>query len=128
MTPRLLSASTIKGTNVKNLEGENIGKIEDLMIDWNNGRIAYAVLTFGGFLGMGNKLFAIPLSSFQFENASNDADIVLDVEKEYLENAPGFDQDNWPQHTDGAFIGSVYKYHDVEPYWLNIERKPYSPV
>ncbi|MCO5381646.1 MAG: PRC-barrel domain-containing protein [Methanosarcina barkeri] len=58
--PQFLSASTIKGDKVVNRAGEDLGKIEELMIDLEDGRVAYAVLSFGGFLGMGNKLFAIP--------------------------------------------------------------------
>lgn len=122
MTPRLLSASTISGTNVKNTKGENVGQIEDLMIDWSHGSVGYAVLSFGGFLGMGNKLFAIPLESFQFNTEDEDADIILDIDKERLKDAPGFDKDNWPQHADSSFVGSVYSYYDIEPYWTRYER------
>lgn len=58
---RLLSASTIEGTPVQNQAGEDLGEINELMIDLEKGRIAYAVLSFGGFLGLGDKLFALPL-------------------------------------------------------------------
>ena len=65
--PDFLSASTLKGDKVVNRAGEDLGKIEELMIDLRDGRIAFAVLSFGGFLGMGDKLFAIP---WQAINAS----------------------------------------------------------
>lgn len=115
MTPNLLSSSTIAGTNVTNANGEDIGEIKDLMIDWENGTVAYAVLSFGGFLGFGEKLFAIPMEAFEF-NAGTSNRIVLNVDKEVLEDAPGFDKDNWPQSPDSAFIDSVYTHYGYEPY------------
>lgn len=119
MTPRLLSASSISGTKVRNLQGDYIGDIQDLMIDWKNGKIVYAVLSFGGFLGLGDKLFAIPLESFTFESPDHNEYALLDVSKEKIENAPGFDKDVWPQNADYAFIDSVYSHYDYKPYSLN---------
>ena len=116
MTPRLLSASSLNGTNVRNLQGENIGDIKDLMIDWKNGKVVYAVLSFGGFLGLGDKLFAIPLESFTFESPEHNEFAVLDISKEKLENAPGFDKDVWPQNANFTFIDSVYSHYGYEPY------------
>ena len=116
MTPRLLSSSSIHGTNVNNLAGESVGEIKDLMIDWQSGDVAYAVLSFGGFLGLGEKLFAFPIEAFQFETEGIDAKIVLDVNKEKLENAPGFDEDNWPSSANYDFIDSVYTHYGYEPY------------
>ena len=116
MTPKLLSSSSIEGTNVKNLEGESIGEIKDLMIDWEHGSVAYAVLSFGGFMGFGEKLFAIPLESFQFNTDHLEGKIVLNVNKEQLENAPGFDKDNWPQNPDYTFIDSVHTHYGHQPY------------
>jgi sporulation protein YlmC with PRC-barrel domain len=89
-----MSVNTLKGHNVVNKAKEDLGKIEDLMIDLQNGRIAYAVLSFGGFLGFGNKLFAVPceaLSVRPYEHA-----FVLDVSKEILEKAESFDKEDWP--------------------------------
>lgn len=119
MTPRLLSASSISGTNVINLQGENIGNIKDLMIDWKNGKVVYAVLSFGGFLGLGDKLFAIPLESFTFESPNHTEYALLNVDKEKLENAPGFDKDVWPQNADYTFIDSVYAHYGYQPYSRN---------
>lgn len=117
MTPRLLSSSTLSGTNVKNLQGENVGEIKDLMIDWRNGTVAYAVLSFGGFLGLGEKLFAIPMEAFDFNHHHGvDAHVVLDIDKERLEDAPGFDNDNWPTHPDNAFLDSVYGHYGYGSY------------
>jgi sporulation protein YlmC with PRC-barrel domain len=113
-TPRLLSSSSITGTSVKNAEGKDIGKIKDLMIDHNSGEVSYAVLSFGGFLGMGDKLFAIPMQKFEFDTADRDARVVLNISKEKLEKAPGFDKDDWPNHASTEFTESVYRYYGVE--------------
>jgi sporulation protein YlmC with PRC-barrel domain len=114
MTPRLLSSSSITGTNVKNAEAKDIGEIKDLMIDWDRGAVEYAVLSFGGFLGMGDKLFAIPLEAFEFNTEDKEGRIVLNVDKERLKDAPGFDKDNWPSHADQEFTNSVYSYYGVD--------------
>ncbi len=116
MTPKVLSASSIKGTTVRSLTDEDVGNIKDLMIDWENGSVAYAVLSFGGFLGLGEKLFAIPLESFKFENLDGYECAVIDINKEKLENAPGFDSDNWPVDADYTFIDSVYSHYGYDSY------------
>ena len=115
MEPRLLSSSTINGTDVRNPQGENLGNIKDLMIDLNTGHIAYAVLSFGGFLGLGDKYFAIPWEAFSID--AEDEELVLDVDKEVLKDAPGFDKDNWPSAPDRTFIMEVHSHYGYEPYW-----------
>ena len=97
----LLSASSINGTGVCNAQGEDLGNIKDLMIDTNSGEIEYAVLSFGGILGIGDKYFAIPWKSFSVDH--NDEKMVLNVDKERLENAPGFDKDNWPNRASDYY-------------------------
>ena len=89
------------GSKVVNAQNEDLGKIEDLVIDAGAGRIAYAVLSFGGFLGMGDKYFAIPWNAFRFNLAEKHA--VLHLDKKQLENAPGFDKDNWPNMADSTW-------------------------
>ena len=112
MKSRIISSSTITGQNVYNMKDENIGDIKDLMIDPSNSEVVYAVLSFGGFLGIGNKLFAIPLQSFKY--SESDDKMRLDVNKEKLENAPSFDDDNWPMTADNDFMDSVYGHYGVE--------------
>ncbi len=113
MKNRILSASTINGTKVKNLADENIGEIEDLMINPENGRVEYAVLSFGGFLGIGDKYFAIPVEALKF--STKDKKITLDIDKETLKNAPGFDKNNWPQQASPEFLRSMYDHYGYEP-------------
>jgi hypothetical protein len=105
---------TVIGSKVINAQNEDLGKIEDLVLDARAGRIAYAVLSFGGFLGMGDKYFAIPWNAFHFNLSEKQA--VLNVDKKLLENAPGFDRDNWPNMADSIWENSIYKHYGYTPY------------
>lgn len=105
----LLSTSTIRDTSVVNRQGEDLGSVEDLMLDPQSARVQYAVLDFGGFLGIGDKLFAVPLEAFTIDR--DNERFVLDVSKDRLENAPGFDKDDWPTTADPAFVENVYDYY-----------------
>ncbi|MCO5384336.1 MAG: PRC-barrel domain-containing protein [Methanosarcina barkeri] len=121
--PEFLSASTIKGDKVVNRAGEDLGKIEELMIDLQDGRIAYAVLSFGGFLGMGNKLFAIPWNALTLR--VHEHAFLLDIPKETLEKAEGFDKDNWPT-TNREWLATMYIFYGYQPYWQTerVEARP----
>jgi len=116
--PKVLSSSTISSDRVNNAAGDDLGKIEDLMIDVNTGRIAYAVLSFGGFLKVGNKLFAIPWQALHLDAANKQ--FILDVDKSVLEKAPGFDKDNWPDMADPKFGSNVYRHYGYTPYWEDV--------
>jgi sporulation protein YlmC with PRC-barrel domain len=106
-------ASTIESMKVLNAAGEDIGKIKDLVIDFNSGKVQYAALDFGGFLGIGDKLFAVPWSSFKYVEGSGRADrhLVLNVNKEQLKNAPGFDKNHWPDMASSNWTMEVDKYY-----------------
>jgi len=117
----VLSASTLDGDTVRNSAGEDLGKINDIMIDIPTGRVAYAVLSFGGFLGMGDRLFAIPWSVLKVDE--DEKVFILDIDKSVLENAPGFDKNNWPDMSDTTWGAKVFNYYKAEPYWDNVERK-----
>jgi sporulation protein YlmC with PRC-barrel domain len=112
---RILSADTLTGDTVVNRRNEELGKIEHLMIDIESGRVVYAVLSFGGFLGMGDKLFAIPWKALTIDLAQKR--FVLDVERERLEQAPGFDKSNWPDMADRTWGEEVYKYYGAMSHW-----------
>ena len=112
---KVLAASTLTGNKVVNVQNEDLGTIEDLMIDIESGRIAYAVLSFGGFLGLGDKLFAIPWSALKLDAVEKR--FVLNVSKELLEEAPGFDKRNWPDMSDPAWGVQIYTYYGYKPYW-----------
>jgi sporulation protein YlmC with PRC-barrel domain len=111
----ILAADTVTGDKVVNRQKENLGTIEHLMIDVENGRVAYAVLSFGGFLGMGDKLFAIPWSALMVD--TDDEQFILDIDKKSLEGAPGFDKAHWPNMADRAWGAEVSKYYGAKPYW-----------
>jgi sporulation protein YlmC with PRC-barrel domain len=113
----LIRGNTFIGANVENPQGQNLGDIKDVVIDRASGRIAYAVVSFGGFLGMGEKLFAVPWGAFSQPKADKDT-FVLDVDKERLKNAPGFDAHNWPQMASREWVTSLYSYYNVPPYWI----------
>ena len=115
MSHVVLSADTLAGDSVFNAAGENLGKIEDFMLDVESGRIRYAVLSFGGVLGIGNKLFAVPPEALTVD--TDRKCLVLDVEKERLENAPGFDKNNWPNFADPTLGREIYGYYGRKPYW-----------
>ena len=112
---RVLAASTLAGDQVQNSAGEDLGTVDEIMIDIPAGKVAYAVLSFGGFLGMGNKLFAVPWSALRVDEDKKI--FVLDVDKKKLENAPGFDKDNWPDMADDAWGTQIYGYYGAAPYW-----------
>jgi sporulation protein YlmC with PRC-barrel domain len=111
----VLSGSSLKGDKVVNYKGEDLGKIEEIMIDLDRGRVAYAVLSFGGFLGVGDKLFAIPWQAFSVDTTNKR--VVLNADKELLEKAPGFDKNNWPDMADLSLGSTLYGYYGYKPYW-----------
>jgi sporulation protein YlmC with PRC-barrel domain len=111
----VLAASTLTGNSVRNSVGDDLGTIDEIMIHIPSGRVAYAVLSFGGILGIGSKLFAVPWSALQVDEDKKC--FVLDADKKTLESAPGFDKDNWPDMTDTAWGSEIYAYYGIIPYW-----------
>jgi sporulation protein YlmC with PRC-barrel domain len=89
---KALPVSAITSDEVETQDGEKLGMIKDLVIDLEQGRIAYAVLSFGGIFGIGSKLFAVPWQAFRVRGHT----LVLDVKKELLKKAPGLDEDQLP--------------------------------
>ncbi len=108
----ILSSTSITGTNVTNQKGENLGEIKDLMIDTETGTVNYAVLSFGGFLGLGDKYFAVPFEAFNVNSTTER--FVLNVTKDRLENAPGFEKDNWPKTSDNKYWDNLYDHYGVK--------------
>jgi sporulation protein YlmC with PRC-barrel domain len=112
---RVLAASTLAADAVRNAAGEDLGKVDEIMIDIPSGKIAYAVLSFGGVLGMGNKLFAVPWAALKVDE--DEKCFILDVSKQTLESAPGFNKDNWPDMADPSWASNVYRHYGATPYW-----------
>lgn len=112
--PHLMGAETLIGNNVYNTQAESLGDIKEIMLDMRTGRVSYAVLEFGGFLGMGSKLFAVPWSVLKLDTVEKR--FVFDVSKESLENAPGFEKDNWPDMADPAWEKGIHDYYAAQLY------------
>jgi sporulation protein YlmC with PRC-barrel domain len=104
-----LTATSIIGDKVENPQGDNLGKIDNLMINLRDGRVEYAVVEMGSFLGIGGKLFAIPFSELHVDPVKEV--FILRRTKEYLKNIPGFDKTHWPDTNAHEY------YRDVNTYW-----------
>ena len=110
--------SELVGKDVTNPKGENLGEIKDLVVDTTSGKVQYAVISFGGFLGLGDKLFAYPLE--KFERTAERGKLVLNVDKEKMKSAPGFDDKDWPNFTTAAYRGDVDKFYGTTPAQRNV--------
>ncbi len=104
----VLSASTITGDEVLNRKDDKLGRIQDLMLDTQSGQIRYVVLSSGGFLGMGDRLFAVPWKALKLD--STNKCFILDVDAQRLKDAPGFDKDHWPNMADAKWASDVDAY------------------
>jgi sporulation protein YlmC with PRC-barrel domain len=111
--PTLMGADTLIGNDVYNHQDEDLGDIKEIMLDTRNGRVSYAVLSFGGFLGMGEKLFAVPWNALTLDTKNKR--FVLNVEKDRLKQAPGFDKDKWPNMADQAWAKEIHFYYGTTP-------------
>lgn len=111
--PDLMGANTLIGNDVYNHKSEDLGDIKEIMLDIRTGKVRYAVLSFGGFLGMGEKLFAVPWAALTLDTMNKR--FVLKVEKEKLSSAPGFDKDKWPDMADRSWSEEIHAYYEVEP-------------
>lgn len=108
--------SDVVGADVRNIQNENLGEIEDLVINPDTGKIEYAALSFGGFLGMGDKLFAIPwpVLDATHDSKGDQKYFLLSVDKEQLKKSPGFPKDNWPDISSPEWSDSIRKFYAEE--------------
>ena len=115
-TGNLIASSKVQGTAVYNTAGENLGEIDDLMIDKSMGKVAYAIMSFGGFLGiMGNKYHPLPWSVLKYDIGRGG--YVVNLDKQQLEGAPAYDADAEPEWGDRAYEKRLHDYYGAEPYW-----------
>jgi sporulation protein YlmC with PRC-barrel domain len=112
--PEMMGADTLVGNDVCNQKAEHLGDIKEIMLDMRSGRVAYAVLAFGGFFGMGEKFFAVPWDALILDTKHKR--FVLNVEKERLKGAPGFDKDQWPNMADQSWAKEIHAYYGTKPY------------
>ncbi|WP_288378986.1 PRC-barrel domain-containing protein [uncultured Massilia sp.] len=111
--PALMGADTLIGDSVVNDAEEDLGDIKDIMLDMQTGQVAYAVLAFGGFLGIGEKLFAVPWQALHLDTVNKR--MVLNVDKERLKGAPGFDKDAWPDMSDASWASGIHSFYGTDP-------------
>jgi sporulation protein YlmC with PRC-barrel domain len=116
--PAFMAASEIKGTHVKNLQGQDLGEIEEVLVDPETGQVKFAVLEVGGFLGLGSTKVAVPWNAFQLTQEGNKPKWVLDADKEKLKNAPKVEGKNYQRlytktEAEPTFI--YWKITTVEP-------------
>jgi sporulation protein YlmC with PRC-barrel domain len=112
-----LSATTIIGTDVTNADGQDLGKIEEIVIDLEFGVISYAILSYGGFMGMGNKWFALPWRAFSPSNSEKK--FVMGISEDKLKDAEGFDKDSWPR-MDRSWGAALHEKYGFSPYWESL--------
>lgn len=111
--PALMGANTLLGNDVYNKLGEDLGEIKEFMIDMATGRIAYAVLSFGGVMGLGDKLFAVPWAALKLDTEAKR--FTLDALKDSLKDAPGFDKAHWPSMSDRTWASGLHRFYGT-PY------------
>ena len=114
--PDVMAAGTLKDDRVLTMDGDDIGKVTHIMLDVRSGRIAYAVVSSGGFLGIGDKLLAVPWNVLALDVERRC--FVLPVPTGRVREAPGFDQDRWPAMADPAWAEALHAYYGASPYWL----------
>lgn len=114
-TARLISSEKVSGSKVENPKGDNLGSIEEIMIDKISGRVGYAVLKYGSFLGMGGKLFALPWDMLKYDTR-RDA-YVIAIPEDRLKNAPSFDSNRWPDMSSRNFGKEIHDYYGSAADW-----------
>jgi hypothetical protein len=114
-TTALISAGKVTGTNVYNTRGDELGEVHDVMIDKTSGKIAYAVMSFGGFLGMGEQYHPLPWGTLKYD--TRQGGYVVGLTKEQLERAPAFSGSDQPAWGDRNYEKSIHDYYKAAPYW-----------
>ncbi|MBN9016836.1 MAG: PRC-barrel domain-containing protein [Rhizobiales bacterium] len=112
----LIGADKVEGTAVYDPTGERLGAVHDVMIDKVSGRVAYAVLSFGGFLGIGENYHPLPWNALKYDTELGG--YVVGLSREQLEGGPTYDEGEEPAWGDRAYEKRVHDYYGVPPYWM----------
>ncbi|RJG20983.1 PRC-barrel domain-containing protein [Massilia cavernae] len=107
--PELMGAETLIGNHVHNLKNEHLGEIKEIMLDMRTGKVAYAVMSSGGVLSLGEKLFAVPWEALKLDTVHKR--FTMDLEKSRIANAPGFDTDHWPDMAEQQWANQIHSYY-----------------
>jgi hypothetical protein len=112
-SPALISSEQVNGTDVFGIKREKIGSIDHLMIDKRSGTVAYAVMSFGGFLGLGEDHYPIPWQQLRYDESLDG--FITDLDEERIKAAPR-PTDNWA--SDRAWETNVHDPYNVDYYWM----------
>ena len=112
-TGKLIASDKVQGTNVYNTAGDNLGAIHDVMIDRPSGKVAYAIMSFGGFLGIGNQYHPLPWSVLKYD--TNLGGYVVNLDKGQLEGAPAYDVGTEPAWGDRSYESKIHDYYGLDP-------------
>jgi hypothetical protein len=114
-TGALISSDKVEGTAVYNREGEKLGSINSVMIDKVSGQVAYAVMSFGGFLGMGDRYHPLPWHVLTYDTGQGG--YVVDLDPTMLEGAPTYGTSDTPDWSDRGWGQQLHDYYGARPYW-----------
>lgn len=115
-TSSLIGSDKVSGTSVFNLAGEDLGEIRDVMIDKASGKVAYAVMSFGGFLGIGERYYPVPWSMLKYDTARGG--YVVDLSKSRLEGAPSYGEGGFAGLGDRDYEARLHDFYGAGPYWM----------
>ena len=119
-TSTLIASSKVNGTSVFNSAGESVGSIDDIMIDKISGKSAYAVVSWGGFLGIGSDYYPVPWSALKYDRALGG--YVTNMTKDRLQDAPSFKGDTDPGWGNRDYETRLHDVYGAEPYWGSMAR------
>lgn len=114
-TTSVISAGKVQGTNVYNTDGDAIGEIYDVMLDKRSGKIAYAIMSFGGFLGIGQRYHPLPWATLKYD--TRQGGYVVGVTIDQLKDAPTYGEDETPLWGDRVYEERLHSHYRTEPYW-----------
>jgi sporulation protein YlmC with PRC-barrel domain len=117
-TRNLIAASKVNGTNVYNQQGDSLGTIYDVMINKQSGRVEYAIMSFGGFLGMGEHYHPLPWNLLQYDERQGG--YIVDLDQDRLQGAPAFATSATPDWSGGAYSRQVDDYYGISPATMQI--------
>ncbi len=123
-SPQILAAESLIGDSVVDSVGELMGRMEELIVDPDQGRLIYAVLSFEPKFGMGDRLFAFPWPLLRYD--AEGRRLVLHLPKEQLKTAPGFDRRDWPTMSDRDWNREIHRFYGLGQIWEEYERRAVS--